>query len=226
MIINPYQYKAAGDPLWASVSSLLNCGGADGSTTFTDEKGLTWDRYGDAQINGGQILLDGTVDCIRATTTLAYAFAAGDFCLEAFINPDSVAAEVAVVTRWQTPNSAQSFFMGVRPSGRLFFLYSTTGAYQAANDIQSSTGVIAAGVNQHVAVDRNGTTLRGFVDGVEVFSHSTGTSTISGSLLPTVGGTYSNTNLFDGKIGPVRATKASRYTSSFMPPAFGPFPNF
>lgn len=212
------------DPLYSEVSALLNCEEDDGSSVFVDEMGNTWAGSGNAQINEGQILLDGIGDWVRTSDQDPFIFGSEDFCIELFANPNSVAAEVGLITKWQGPNSNQAWFLGTRPSGRLFFLFTVSGAYEASRDIQSATGVVAAGVLHHVAVDRSGPSLKGFVNGVEVFSAAIGADSIFPSTLSTtIGAGATNLNINAGQFGPIRVTKASRYQSAFEPP-IAPFP--
>src|SRR5688572_4523977 len=60
---NPGGSGAPTDPDYASVFSLLNAVGADGSTSIIDEKSLIWTPSGDAQIDTSlgynSILFDG-----------------------------------------------------------------------------------------------------------------------------------------------------------------------
>src|SRR5690606_34123168 len=78
------------DPYWSSVSSLLHFNGSNGSTTFTDEKGVGWTASGDAEIStaqskfgGSSLSLDGTGDWLDASNA-GFTFGTGDFTIEAW----------------------------------------------------------------------------------------------------------------------------------------------
>lgn len=92
-----------GDPYYADVRSLLLMGGANGSTTFTDEKGITWTANGNAQIDTslkvygtGSYRGDGGNDWLQATDA-ALAPGTSDFCIEMWVRKtgDTVAASNA-----------------------------------------------------------------------------------------------------------------------------------
>lgn len=91
--VNPLLLKSQNkDPFFDDVVSLLHFNGADGSTTFTDEIGKTWTRFGNAQIDtaqsqfgGASGLFDGSADYISTPDNIDFEFGSGDFTLETFV---------------------------------------------------------------------------------------------------------------------------------------------
>lgn len=143
-----------------------------------------------------------------------FSFPAGtDFTVEAFIYSTGSASFKQIVGQWGTKNAYQmALFSGVL-------------AWQAPN---TKTNGVAVSLNtwHHVAVSREGTTLRIFLDGAQVGS---ATDTTSYPYEPSIGmgvGKVAPQNNFaftNGAIDEVRITKGlARYTGNFAVPT-GPF---
>lgn len=241
-LLNPFRFGVPGaDPYYAFVSSLLHFDGANGSTTFTDEKSLTWTPTGNAQIStaqskfgGASGLFDGTGDWIQTASSSVLDLGTGNFTIEAWIRLTA-----------QTNN-----FMGILASNEATFLSTSRffccyGASAPAPGQQRRVALGGSGIgvgnavvlsttqlnlNQwyHAAVTRTGTTTRLFLDGV---LESTATS--SDSFNFSTNGTLIGANGWDGGAGhyqgyidDLRVTKGiCRYTANFTPPTAA-FPNF
>jgi len=89
IIINPYAHGAANiDPLAAFFVLLMHMDGADGSTTFTDEKGHSFTASGNAQIDtaqsvlgGASALFDGTDDKLTTSDSADWHFGSGNWTI-------------------------------------------------------------------------------------------------------------------------------------------------
>lgn len=70
----------------------------------------------------------------------------------------------------------------------------------------------------HVVVDRNGTNLRMFVDGVQLGTPTTNAGSITTTVGAHIGSVASGTNSADAWFKEVRFSNVSRYTANFTPP--------
>lgn len=229
MIINPYQFGTATDPYFANVISLLHFDGADGSTTFTDEKGLTWTADGNAQLDTAlakfgpsSLLLDRTGGLDRITTPHNANFSADvDFTLEMWVNGSDLAGLRYMATKRNTGTGREwSFYIN---SAIALAVFDSTGA--APIDFGGTTN-LSTGVWYHVAFTREVNTFRLFVNGnlegsqTASFSYGYNTDMITIGEDPSTAGRE-----FGGHIDDWRVTRGvARYTANFTPPA-APFPN-
>lgn len=212
------------DPYWTSVVSLLHFDGADGSTTFTDEKGKTWTPTGTAQLDTAQamfgpssLLLSGSGGTRLSSASTSTDFNPDtDYTAECWIRPSAVSNN-AVFT-FGTSNTAR-ITVGISNTLGLY-LYTANGA--AA--VRISGGTISTGVWRHVALTRASGTWYLFLNGTLLGTSSTTISPI-GALSAYIGAGAVADTLFAGHIDELRLTKGvARYTSGFTPS--GPFPNF
>jgi len=225
--------SGGGDPDWDSVISLLNFPGADGSTTINDEKGRTWTANGNAQIDNSlgynTLLLDGAGDNVITAHGSDFDWFNNDYTMEAWVNPVDLSTwsyidggDVSVMLGWRDVASGESVWdFGPIANGALVFRY-YTGASQR---IATAGGLISNNTLTHVAMSKNGTTIRLAVAGT---IHATGTR--AGSSLvtvsrPVVVGQGNNRSL-SGRIRAMRLTMGvGKYTANFTPPP-APLPDF
>ena len=203
--------SSGGDPYWANVLSLLHFDGANGSTTFTDEKGVSWTRYGStAAISTAQSKFGGSSLLLSSgglNGTYASALGTGDYTIECWIYPTSVSAITVV---WGKSNYALDLW-----NNQLLFYRSAQYCISAA---------ITANNWYHVALVRESGVNKIYVNGV-----ASATTTTAGSGDPGAAfdiGCLLGGNTLQGYIDEFRVTKdVARYTSNFTPPT-APFPNF
>lgn len=214
---------ASADPFAANVTSLLHLNGTNGQTTTTDTApgGRAWTFLDTAQIStaqsrfgGASLALDGTTDFIQTTAGLAgFDFGSADFTLEMWIRPTAAPPANALI--WSNcPDQAGQ-------TGLCLFL--TPGLqlnvfdYQAGNNIFLSQG-LALNTWYHIAVSRQGTTFRFFINGT---LSDTQTRTVSFQAVTacTIGAALAGTAGFTGFVDEVRVTKGvARYTGTFAAP--------
>ena len=208
-----------GDQYYNSCSLLMHFNGSNGSTTFIDNSPTpkTATPSGNAQIStaqskfgGASLLLDGTGDYLTLASNAAFGTGTGNFTIEFWMYPVSVASGIAFDNR---------------ASGQL---QSVLGYFSAAGSFTFTGGIITTGITKtgitannwyHVACVRSGGTVYLFVDGV-----SAGTDTVAGSANASnqliIGSKYDGTTGFNGYIDDFRYTKGvARYTSNFTPPS-------
>lgn len=218
------------DANYANVSSLLHFNGADASTTFTDQTGKTWSVAGNAQIDTAQSkfgwasgLFDGTGDRISAATSADFGFGSGDYTLEAWVRATNTSTRVNNIFDTRTAgNTGVAFFFG----GGAFSVPANVIGFSSNSAVIATGGTVAANTWYHIALCRQGTTVRGFIDGVQVFS-ATDARTYASSSQCMIAADYAftATQHLNGWVDEARITKGvARYTASFTPPA-APYPN-
>ena len=212
------------DPHWANVVSLLHFDGADGSTTFTDEKGKTWTSVG-GQLQSNQLLTHpATAKRGVRTTSPSSDFQLGsDFTVEAFVTFSGAAnsPHIILIHNGTFANRCNLWWVG----GTLSWHRETNGSPIA---VINAAWTPTLGTKYHVAVTRTGGTTRLFVAGALLGSAAdaaaypaTSYCTI-GSVMPMGSGAG---DVFDGLTDDVRITNGvARYTANFTPPT-APFPN-
>ena len=192
-------------------------GKGTGAFTTVNKSAKTLSRFGDSQLDTAQkkfgtssILLDGTEDNVKVPTSEDFGFGTSNWCLEAFIRPNSVTGiqHIFDLRDGSATDTAPKLYLN-----------GTTLHYGVGNSSTRSGGTLSTGTWYHVAVARNGGTTKLFLDGVEL---GTGADTNDyGSTKPVIiGSDYqaSPTEAFNGHIDEVRISKgAARFTATFTP---------
>ena len=149
---------------------------------------------------------DGSGDVLTLGSNAALAFATGDFTLEMwyYTTVTPTATNVCLYN-----NGSGNFFLQIRNTA---FGIGVVGSTE--NNAFSFNFV--AGQWYHVAVAREGSTVRGFVDGTLV---GTGSNSINyGQNGATIGGLTSSSQLITGHLSNLRVVKGQAlYTSGFTP---------
>jgi hypothetical protein len=221
-----------GDPYWVNYSSLLHFDGANGSTTFTDQSGKVWTRGGNTVIStaiskfgGASAFFDGSGDYIDTPDNDDFEFGNGDFTIEAWVYMTIIAGDYRMIVTKDSTVSTRGFIFLCNPvtQGGAFQLYFQDGVTQYSI---LSTTIPVINTMYHVAVSRQGSSVRMFVNGVLEATISCGTATINPTThVVRIGKTANNTGNFAGYIDEVRITKGQAiYTASFTP-AVAAFPN-
>lgn len=213
------------DPDFSEVKLLLHMNGADGSTTFTDSSGIaaTISAAGSVQIStaqskfgGASGLFNGTSDYIATPSSSNYGAGSSDFTIEGWKRSASLGA-------------VNRCMFDMREGGAGIAVYgSASGSGEADRLILANNSAVVAGPGttafsadtwQHWAVAKQGTTIRGFIDGTEVWS-VTDTRTFAASTSCYVGSVYGGgSQFFPGNLDDVRLTiGTARYTGAFSAP--------
>jgi hypothetical protein len=169
------------DPYFSNVSLLLHCDGSNGSTTFTDLSlnGHAITRYGNAAISttqsrfgGASLYLDGDGDYLEIPDHASFDFGAGEFTIEfwAFCTDQSTPYPTYIA------NGTAGF-----ESGSWSIRYDNSGQPQRfgvfwnpSDPLHSTASAYSFNQWRHVAVVRDGNTIRTYVDGVQQASTAVG----------------------------------------------------
>jgi hypothetical protein len=185
------------------------------------------ETVGNAQIStaqskfgGSSMYFDGTGDYVASASSPLLALGTGNLTVEFWFRASSVGTNQRIVQNTVGGFDSTSYILRINGSSKLevAFAYPDVSA--------SSTTTIANDTWYHVAMVRNGTSVKVYLNGVEEMS---GTS--SGNMsnqYAYVGGYYNvgPAEYFTGYVQDVRITKGiARYTTAFTPPTTA-FPLF
>jgi hypothetical protein len=227
-----FSMPAAGsdDTSWDDVAVLLGFEHRDASTGIINEAdtGLVVTANGGAQADTAQaafgnasLLLDGTGDYLTLDHDALFSVANGDFTVEGWVRRNATKLQCIISKK---PASGSSEWA--------LFINNTTNvligqAFNASVAVVNITGTVAvaSGVWTHVAMTRQGTTWRIFVDGVLDGSATESGTPVSNTQALRIGRDQAFTARdFNGHLDELRFTAGvARYTATFTPPA-APFP--
>lgn len=216
----PSRFIYGSDPYWNNVALLLHMNGSNNSTAFADSSSnaFTVTANGDAKITtsaskfgGASGAFDGSGDYLSIASNSVFSFGTADFTIEAWI--------------YLVVNSGDFFIASSSGSGGLFFGYrnSTTpfgwGVGRTGVQWDYVTGSTSStGSWNHVAVSRQGTSLKIFVNGVQVGSATNSVSYNLSTTSLTIASQGANYYV-NGYLDDVRITKGvARYTTDFSAP--------
>jgi hypothetical protein len=227
---------AAIDPNYANVSLLLHGNGTNGSTVFTDNSpnNFVFTGFGNAQIStaqskfgGASILLDGNGDYLTGLDDIDYQFGTGNFTVETWVRFNSTTGTIPILVNG----------LGIAGGSPAYecnwsVLFITNSIYftKFVSGVQTDfifTWIPSINTWYHLSITRSGTSIRAFIDGVQIGSTQTSSLSFSGATLNPgfsvgrllTGGGGSVSNFLNGYLDDIRITKGiARYTSNFTPP--------
>ena len=178
----------------------------------------TMETIGNAQIStaqskfgSGSMYFDGTGDYLSIPSTQNLNFGTGDFTVEAWVYPNSLATDWFIISA----SGSGGFFFGFSKDTVTGFGWGRTAVawdYRVAD-----TGT--AGTWQHVAISRSGTSMRIFVNGTQIGTTQTNSTSYNLSTTSTTVGSQGSGYYLNGYIDDLRVTKGyARYTANFTPP--------
>ena len=200
----------------ANTKLLLHCDGAMGSTTFTDSSSGTHavTATGDAmivapKIGTGMARFDGTGDYLSTDVTSVepdWDFGTGPFTIEMYVNFRSIGGsnESLIANHAGGGNGWQWIY-----DTNHFELWATD-----QSEYTSSTISLAVNTWHHIAVTRDGDTLRHYANGTQVSTNAfTETMNSLGTPLVISSHNSSGAGSIDGFMDEIRISKTCRYPS-------------
>lgn len=213
------------DPYYVNYVSLLPFNGADGSTSFQDYGGTVWAAGGTVQIdtavskfNGASCLFNGAGDYLAAAHSNIFNVTTGNFTAECWVRRSAVTGVRVILSKRPTTAGTSTGYSLFTDNGVLRFI-GWDASFAIAINLTCTT-VLSQTAFQHVAVSKEGTTWRLFVDGVleasgvESAVLGTNTSSIYIGRDPTV-----TTRDWGGWIDCLRIAPEAVYTDTFTPPS-------
>jgi hypothetical protein len=198
-------YTSGGIIDYTMMNNMETVGNAQLSTAVT--------KFG-----GSSVYFDGTGDYLSIPTSQQMNFGAGDFTVEAWVYPNSLGSYWFIISA----SGSGGFFFGFNDTDIVGYGYGRNGIawdYRVA-------GSATAGVWQHVAVSRSGTSIRMFVNGTQIGTTQTNSTAYDLGVTSTTVGSQGNLGYLNGYIDDLRVTKGyARYTSNFTAPTSA-FPIF
>lgn len=206
-------------PPASTVSLLLHMNGTNTSTNFIDSSlnGFTVIANGDAQIStaqskygGASGYFDGAEDYLSVGDDSLFNFELQDFTIETWLYMQGEGLQI-IVAKWDASgtNSWQTFYN----DGELVFM-SSEETFIASASITSSQWT-------HLAITRQGTSLRFFVGG-NLIDTQTCANNISGTANLSIAANdigIGGANFYTGYMDDLRIIKGeAKYTASFTPP--------
>ena len=162
------------------------------------------------------VQLDGN-DEVEAPSSTDFDFGSGDFTMECWVKHDSSSGNQVYLNRSApSASSNSSWLLFGNASGNVDFYatYSTGWSFQ-----MSAPATINDKSWHHIAVVRDGTNIKIYVDGTLSKTQSIGSNAFPASTRIVEIGSQWNSAHFTGKISNVRIVKGTAvYTSSFNPP--------
>jgi len=221
---------------FSNVSILLLGEGANGSTTITDSSGSpkTVTAVGNAQIStavntpfgtgDGVLTFDGNGDYIESPESSAFAYGTGDFTIEMWLYPASgMSIFSTFYNNLLSAGNNTGFYLWTQPAGAGFYSIDLLPS-DAAYIVNSDGDDIQANTWSHFALTRSGTTIRGFVNGTQIWTATSSLNITANKIR--LANPLGNTSGQDwnGYISNLRITKGvARYTENFDVPT-APFP--
>lgn len=228
------------DPYFSYVISLAHFDGNHGFTgPFVDQianRSPGWSQIGSGDALYTSLKKYGTASLSPEGTGVGvynadhadWNFGSGDFTVECWIYVLASGLTQVIFGQWNSVAGTKApFLCYVNVNQRIVFGATTTNA--AWDWLATGTTIMSTSAWYHVAISREGSTIRGFLNGVEDVS----SGTLIGAVVNntdnvTLGNVANNpgTLALQGYIDDFRATKGiARYTSNFTPPTAA-FPNF
>lgn len=218
----------APDPYFDDVVLLCGFDGSDGATSAVDEssygRALTFN--GTAQLDtaarvfgsSSSLLLDGSGDYVTALTASELSVQTGDFTIEAWVRRAANGAHHTISNKRRI-DSAQEHSLSIFTDEKLYFSMYDSGVSVLGLNSGSET-ITADGAFHHVAIAREGATVRMFIDGSLVASGDQSGSPSANTAPLYIGRDGFDTSRdFNGWIDEYRFTRVARYTASFTPPS-------
>jgi hypothetical protein len=217
-----------GDANYDKVALLLHFDGSNGSTTFPDKSknAATITAHGSVHISTADSKFGGasgaftnaTADYLSTAASAAYGIGTQDYTIEGWLKQAvQGSADRVLFDCRSVSNEGIAIYASVNATNQDDRLCAANNSAIIAGT--STTQWNAATNFQHWAVTRQGTTLRGFIDGALVWT-VTDSRTYAAAPQCFIGANGSGIQTINGNLDEVRMTiGVARYTAAFTPPS-------
>lgn len=221
----------AGDPFWNETVALLHFGGTNGSTTFTDSKGLlTWTATSaivstDASVFGGSAGYFAGAGYISTPHSAPVDLVSSDFTMEFAVKPTVLPTSgnrISLVSKYDSSGTTRSYSVemwndgGVQKLSVLLSSAGTSGDYFIEPACTLSTSSFT-----RICINKTGSAVRLYVGEALLGSTTMAVPIFSAGSVPLRIGSRSNpANFFSGYIDEFRLTKTvGRNPSTYTIPS-------
>jgi hypothetical protein len=158
--------------------------------------------------NGNSVYFNGSTDYMTVASNPALNFGSGDFTIEAWVYPNSIANDWFIISA----SGSGGFFFGLSAGqGYGWGRTATAWDYRVA-------GYDKINQWQHIAVTRSGTSMRLFFNGTQIGTTQTVSTAYDLGTTSTTIGSQGTSYYLNGYISNLRVVKGTAlYTSSFTP---------
>lgn len=201
------------DPYWLQVGASLPM-----TSSFADAVGNTWTENGGVAVSGGSGVFDGVNDYLRLASNIAWAFGYSDFTVEGYFKDNASAVNSCLFDTRSASTEGLSLY--VESGTYTGISYGTNSGF-----LNGTATLFSSSVLQHWAVVRQGSTVRVYLDGVQLFT-ATDPRFLTAQSTFTIGDSYLSSQPSKGSQNHFRVTRGvCRYPNgtTFTPPT-GPFP--
>lgn len=213
-------FPIQGDAAYNDTVLLLQMNGDNNSTSFPDDSPTkkTVTRSGSAKINTTLLgypiasILSATSDYLTIDTHADFAIGAGDYTVEFFGYLPALSSNYVVVDSRPASTNGAYPTLTIDSNGTLNFYF------LSSNKISSSVGAIAATTLYHIALCRSGSSTKLFINGNQVGSTYTDSTSIIQNRWLIGGNGYLGVNSFNGYIPGLKIVRQALYTANFTPP--------
>jgi len=197
----------------APTSSVFSLG-TNHTCNLNGETYVAYLFAGGKSTNNNAVSFDGTDDRLTLADSSDFTFGTGDFTIEGWFNKTDAAAtgffQISDTTGGLKASTTDSLELGYSAfNSSITLVYNDTYHHQSYSYTPDKYC--------HFAVCRKGSTIKVFIDGVELISKSDSKDYDFGNLC--IGGRWDTNNLMKGKIANFRIVKGQAlYTQGFIPP--------
>ena len=158
-------------------------------------------------VNVGAVPVD---EYLTIPTSTEFGFGTNDFTIELWIKPNSVAAGSKTLVDFRSAATEVAPYLHLDGANLKYYV-------NGSNTITGATNLVA-GTWYHVAVCRNGSTTKMFLNGAQEGSDYSDGSNYGTTKPVRIGGDWNGATEFFGYIDELRISTTARYTDAFTAP--------
>jgi len=204
---------------------MLHCDGTNGSTSFPDSSqyGHVMTARNGASVNASQgqfgqsAEFDGSNNRIDTPDSADWDFGSGDFTIDFWYRPNDLGSDQTLIAQWNVAGGNGAWYVCHLGGGNIQFVYKDASAGQLFFNRAFNVNV---NTWHHIAISREGSSVRLFVDGNKMGSTVTWSGTFASSPnLLSIGSFDGGGQEVNGQLDEIRISKGiARWNADFTPP--------